>query len=239
MRFLIVSEGQVAAGRVTFTDDQQRYLAKVLRQRAGDALEVVVAGRGEALAGRLEPAPRNALALAVESTRALPPPPRPALTLAVGLIKQPRLELVVRLATELGVARLALLSAERAVVDWSERGRETRLADIAISACQQSGNPYPPAIERPVPVAAFVDAERARSTLVIAVAEGGNALANLTVPRADLALLIGPEGDFTPAERTAAEDAGAFPLTLSGHVLRAESAAVVLGTLFLDRLGRL
>ena len=239
MKFLVVSPSQLEGPRVTFTDEQQRYLGKVLRLREGDSVEVVVAGQGRALTGRLEPARKHALALLVTDERPLPPPARPALGLAVGLIKQPRLEAVVRMATELGVARLALLACERAVVDWSEGGRESRLAEIAVSACQQSGNPYPPVIEPPVPVAAFVETERRRATLVIAVAAGGSALSDLSVPREDLTLMTGPEGDFTPAERAAAEDAGAYPLTLSGHVLRAESASLVLAALFLDRLGRL
>lgn len=240
MRFLVVPAHQREGARITFAPDQEKYLTRVLRKRAGDRLEVVVAGAGVLVEGQLEAARRGALVLAIASERALPPPPAPALTLAVGLIKGPRLETVVRVATEMGVARLALLSCERAVVDWSQGGREERLTDIAVAACQQSGNPYPPAIERPGPVAAFVHSEAARATLVLAVAAGGAPLADLTVPAdCPLTLLVGPEGDFTPEEIDCARAAGARPLTLSGHVLRAESAALVLATLMLERLGRL
>lgn len=235
MRFLVVAPAQVAGDRIAFDADQERYLTKVLRRRPGDALEVVIAGTGRAVTGRLEAA-RRGVALQVEAERALPPPPGPPLTLAMGLIKGPRLETVVRAATELGVNALALIACERAVVDWSKGGREDRLESIAVAACQQSGNAYPPAIHRHASVAAFC--AQWSGALVLAVAEGGDRLA--AVPRADgpLAVLVGPEGDFTPDEQAAARAAGAVAVTLTCPILRAETAAQVLATLMLERLGR-
>lgn len=232
----MVSPSQVSGTRITFDVEQERYLSKVLRLRSGDLLEVVIAGTGRSVTGRLEAA-RRGLALSIETERALPPPPGPALTLAMGLIKGPRLEAVVRAATELSVNALALIATERAVVDWSHGGREDRLAGIAVSASQQSGNAYPPAITCYDSVAAFCDSWK--GALVIAVAEGGGRLD--AVPRATgpLALLIGPEGDFTPEEQATARAHGAIPLTLTCPVLRAETAATVLATLMLERLGRL
>lgn len=236
MRFLVIAPDQLASGRVSFDVEQDRYLTRVLRRKAGDALEVVVAGEGRALTGRLE-AGRRGLALAVASERALPPPPTPELTLAMGLIKGPRLEAVVRMATELGVNQLALLACEHAVVDWSKGGREDRLADIAVSASQQSGNPYPARIARFASVPAYLAS--APVTRVIAVAHGGASPAQLVIPGDQpLALLVGPEGDFSASEIEAAVSAGAQTLTLSCPVLRAETAALVLCALMLDRLNR-
>ena len=237
MRFLVVDAAQVDGGRVSFDPEQEQYLARVLRLRAGDSVEVVVAGAGRALTGTLE-AVRRGFALRVTGERALPAPPAPALTLAMGLIKGPRLETVVRMATELGVNRLALVACARAVVDWSKGGREDRLAQIAVAASQQSGNAYPPVLERYASVAEFVAS--ARGTLVIAVAQGGGRLGHATVPAdRELAVLVGPEGDFTAEEVGIATAAGGLAVTLTCPILRAESAALVLGTLMLEKLGRL
>jgi 16S rRNA (uracil1498-N3)-methyltransferase len=45
-------------------------------------------------------------------------------------------------------------------------------------------------------------------------------------PPASIAVLIGPEGDFTPEEETLAQQAGFVPVTLGPLVLRAETAAI-------------
>lgn len=241
MRFLVIDPAQVEAETVRFTREQEHYLSRVLRKHEGDTIEVVVAGAGRVLAGPLSAGKRGTLTLWVSSERELPPPPSPPLTLVMGLIRGPRLEAVVRTATELGVARLSLVSAERAVVDWSKGGREDRLAGIAIAACQQSGNPYPPKIERFDSLASALSfGIDPQGTVILGVASGGQSLAALRV-RADrpVAILIGPEGDWSPDEVLRARGAGADCLTLSGHVLRAESAALVLAALMLARIGRL
>lgn len=161
--------------------------------------------------------------------------------MVMGLIRGPKLETVVRAATELGVARLSLVCAERTVVDWSQGGREDRLEGIAVSACQQSGNPYPPKIELFDSLsAALSHGIPAGSAIVLAAAAGGQPLSVLrVVAQRPMAICIGPEGDWTPEEVLMARSAGADLLTLSGYVLRAESAALVIASLMLARLGRL
>lgn len=241
MRFLVIDPAQVQAETVHFTREQEHYLARVLRKTEGDAIEVVVAGAGRVLAGPLSAGKRGSLTLWVSSERELSPPPSPPLTLVMALIRGPRLEAVVRAATELGVARLSLVSAERAVVDWSNGGREERLASIAISACQQSGNPYPPKIERFDSLSSALSfGIDPQGTIVLAVPSGGQSLSALRVkPERPVAVCIGPEGDWTADEIQMARSAGADLLSLEGYVLRAESAAIVVATLMLARLGRL
>jgi 16S rRNA (uracil1498-N3)-methyltransferase len=231
MRFLVIEPDQLKDVTVRFSREQAHYLKRVLRKNAGDTLEVVLAGQ-RTLVGRLVSGAREALMLNVHEERPLPPPPRPELTLAMGLIRGPKLEAVARMATE--------VSTERAVVDWSRGGREERLADIVVSAAQQSGNLYPPTLERYDSVAdALARGRTPGSMVVMAIADGGAPISAMAAsPDIPVMLFIGPEGDFSDAEVRQAREAGASLVTLNGPVLRAESAALVLATLMLDRMGR-
>jgi 16S rRNA (uracil1498-N3)-methyltransferase len=235
MRFLAVTSDQVQGDRVTLTPEQEQHLVRVLRRRAGDPVRAVVAGTGRALECTIE-AVRRGHALAIAREEALPPPPAPALTLAVGRLKGPKLETVVRAATELGVARVLVVASEHSVgVEAAERSG--RWSAIALSASQQSGNPYPPAVE---PVAGVDELVRsiAGASLVVGVATDAPAFRDLALPAADAVLAVGPEGDWSAAELAAFDHARAHRVRLAGHVLRAETACVVLATLVLDRLGR-
>jgi 16S rRNA (uracil1498-N3)-methyltransferase len=241
MRFLMVRPEQVSGDSVSFTPDQQHYLVRVLRRNAGDATTCVLAGTAT-LELILAAGPRKSLLGHVRSRTPVPPPPSPALSLAVGLLKGNKLDGIIREITELGLARLIPLQCERAMAHWPEgTHRLERLADLAVAACQQSGNLHPPIIEAPISVEALLARERAAGHgLVMAMAAGGIRPSALTLPSDQhQVLLIGPEGDFTPGEMAHFEKAAGRPITLFGNVLRSETACVVLSTLLLARMGRL
>jgi 16S rRNA (uracil1498-N3)-methyltransferase len=256
MRFLLVPAAQAPGpglARIPLTPEQQHHLTHVLRRGPGDTVDVVVAGRRMRLAARiaraaLPPARASrgarALELAVESEEPLPPAPRPALVLAVGLLKAAKLDAAVRMATELGLAGVALVRTERSVTDAGPAGpspeRLRRLEQIAWNACQQSGNTDPPALTWAPSVDALLAARPPGCDLVVAVASGGERLAALAPdPDRDQMLVVGPEGDLSPEEVSRARAAGARTLTLAGPVLRAETACPVLAALLLARMGRL
>jgi 16S rRNA (uracil1498-N3)-methyltransferase len=143
-------------------------------------------------------------------------------TVAFAIPKSDRPEWIVQKLTELGVARIVLLHAERSVVRW-EGGRADRhvakLRRVAIEALEQSRGVWLPAIDGP---AATHDALNG-----IAVAEpDGRALT-----RHDAALAIGPEGGWSDAELALAADR----ISLAETVLRVETAAVVAGARLVSR----
>jgi 16S rRNA (uracil1498-N3)-methyltransferase len=241
MRFLMVTSVQVSGDRVTFTPDQQHYLARVLRRNPGDTTTCVLSGTAT-LELELAGGSRGSLSGVIRSRTPVAPPPQPALSLAVGLLKGNKLDGVIREVTELGLARLIPLQCARAVARWPEgTHRLERLADLAVGACQQSGNPHPPQIDAPISVEALIEREKALGHgLVMAVAAGGERPSTLTLPSDQhQVLLIGPEGDFTPQELEHFERAAGRPITLTGNILRSETACLVLSTLLLARMGRL
>jgi 16S rRNA (uracil1498-N3)-methyltransferase len=135
-----------------------------------------------------------------------------------------RMEWFVEKAVEVGVERITFLRTAR-----SER-RELkleRLEKIAISAMKQSGQAWLPQLDEMTDYAAFV-AEAAPETTFIAHLEEGErtALKQVAANGDGCSILIGPEGDFTPAEIELALNRGIRPVTLGPSRLRTETAAI-------------
>jgi 16S rRNA (uracil1498-N3)-methyltransferase len=197
----------------------------VLRVKAGDTVNVFD-GRGREAQAQLGDAGR--LTILQQSAT---PPLRCRITLAQAIPKK-NMELIVQKATELGVTAIVPLISERTLK--RPTGRPARWREIALEACKQSGNNYLPEIHPPQDARAFLNAPGTFDLKLIASLQPDSkplkaVLADSPIhPLAvsSVLLLIGPEGDFTPAELAAAKSAGCLPLALGPLVLRAETAAL-------------
>lgn len=166
------------------------------------------------------------------------PKPRCEITLAQAIPKGKNMEFIVQKAVELGATHIAPLISERTVSDFdaleAEKKREKWQA-IAVEACKQCGQNWLPKVDAPKKLEEFFkdakkcelmliaslqpDAKRLKSVLEEFVAHQGNQPAGVCV-------LIGPEGDFTPAEVGRAKSEGCQPITLGPIVLRTETASI-------------
>ena len=204
-------------------DADRHHLERVLRLRPGEHVTVsdgagawraCVVGTGFVL----EPAGE-----ADRSER-----PRPELTVGFALVKGDRPEWIVQKLTECGVDRIVPFVAERSVVRWdgdkSARNAE-RLRRVAREAAMQSRRRWLPNVVDPVP---FATAVRLVKGVGGAVADAG---AGEVVSLARPAVLVGPEGGWSGAERASAEVNGLVAVRLGPQVFRAETAAVAAGVL--------
>jgi 16S rRNA (uracil1498-N3)-methyltransferase len=145
--------------------------------------------------------------------------PAPEVTVCFTPVKGDRPEWVVQKLAEIGVDRIVVLRSVRSVVVWeggrAERAVE-RLSKVALQASAQSRRVWIPAVEG---VASLLDL--ARSEPLVLADRGGGPVA-LGRP-----VCVGPEGGWTEAELASAESL----VGLGGGVLRAETAAIVAGTL--------
>ena len=225
------AEGQMAEGqRVTLSPDQARYLFGVMRMGPGDALAVIDGRSGEHAATVAEAGRKSGALVLGPRTHPLGRPPD--LWLLFAPIKKARTDFIVEKATELGCARICPVRTERT---QSGRVRTDRLRAHAVEAVEQCGGTFLPEIAEMAPLGAVLDAwDPARRLAFCDEALAGEASV-LDAP-APAALLIGPEGGFSDAERARLRGmAGA--VSLGPRVLRADTAAVAALALWQARWG--
>lgn len=105
-----------------------------------------------------------------------------------------------------------------------------RLEKIAVSAMKQSLKAVLPEIDEMTPLPKFFNSISEDAQRFVAYCDDWVArklLAREYRPGASVAVLIGPEGDFSPEEIRMALDAGFIPVTLGDNRLRTETAALV------------
>ena len=221
---------------ITLSPEESHHLVAVNRAQPGDTV-TAFDGRGAEWIASLEAADKRAARLRVRFAQKAKPLPY-HITLGQALPKGGFMDTIVRKATELGAARIAPLESERTQVhlegDRSDRKIE-KWQVAALEAAKQCGNPWLPEISPVQSVVSFMEAARGFDLKLIASLQPGakplkSALAAFAAaqgrPPKKVVWLIGPEGDFTPAELSLAKTSGFEPITLGPLVLRCETAAV-------------
>ena len=212
-------------------ESDSQHCCRVLRMVEGDNLEVVD-GRGTLYRCRIVTAHSKRTEVEVFERVAHPKVWTGSITVAVAPTKHlDRMEWLVEKLTEIGVNRIIPLHCAR-----SERKeiKTERLLKIAVSAMKQSLKAILPDIHPTTPYMDFVNTCPSDSRFI--------AYCDASIPRrlysrelrpgTDTTVLIGPEGDFSPKEITAAIDAGFVPVTLGDNRLRTETAALVAADTF-------
>lgn len=231
---LFVPHDLSAGARLDLDEGQSRYLATVMRQAVGDAVAVFNGRDGEWRA-RVAAVGKRAVALDAEE-RTRPQSEGPDLDLIVALVKRARLETIVEKAAELGARRVRPVITERTNADHT---RIDRLQAIAVEASEQTGRLDVPQVVEPVKLQRMLaDWEVGRRLLFCD--EAGDAkpvLAAVDEP-GPWAILIGPEGGFSPTEREILRALPyATPATLGPRILRADTAAISALTLWQAAIG--
>ncbi len=170
------------------------------------------------------------------------PPLRCRIVLGQAIPKGKNMELIVQKAVEIGAAEIAPIISDRTVVQVdfeSAAQKQTKWRQIAIEAAKQCGQNWLPRVRAPRKLPEFFDAvekDNARFDLRLIGSLQPDAqhlkkiLADYSSqhehrPQSVL-MLIGPEGDFTPAELALARRHGCRPITLGPIILRVETAAI-------------
>ncbi len=220
--------GPLAAGQpAAVTREQAHYLSGVMRLSAGDTITVFDGASGAWRARIVEASKRGGLLEVGEQVAAQRRPPD--LWLIFAPIKKARTDFIVEKATEMGAARI--LPVATAFTN-SERVRRDRLQAHAVEAAEQCGGTCVPEVAEIVPLGKLLDGWPAARALVFcdeALVEGARA----ALPPAPAAILIGPEGGFSEAERARLRAMPqAVSVSLGPRILRADTAAVAALTLW-------
>ncbi len=209
-------------------ESESGHAVRVLRRQAGDTVEVVD-GKGTLYRCTLLDAHPKHTLVRIDDAVALPKVWKPSITVAVAPTKHAdRMEWLVEKLVEIGIDRFVPLRCEH-----SERKdiKPERLAKIAVSAMKQSLKAVLPAIDGTTPLHEFLrQSHSAQGGRFVGYCDTGTPrtlLARAYTPGTDVTILIGPEGDFSPAEIQACLCAGFAPVTMGDNRLRTETAALV------------
>jgi len=218
--------------------DQAHYLFGVMRLRAGDSVLLFNGKDGEWRAEVAETGKRAGSLVCAEKTRDLQPPPD--LWLLFAPIKKARTDFIVEKAAELGAARICPVQTE---FTNAERIRRDRLQAHAVEAAEQCGGTVVPEVAELQKLGAVLDRWPADRRLMFCdETQLGTATELAALRQAGAAgpwaILIGPEGGFSDAERVRLHGLPlAHVVSLGPRILRADTAAVAALTLWQSALG--
>jgi 16S rRNA (uracil1498-N3)-methyltransferase len=217
---LFVHAALATGAEVTATPGQAHYLGNVMRRAPGNPVRLFNGRDGEWLA-RIDALRRDRATLRVER-RLRQQAPDSDLWLAFALLKRDSTDLLVRMATELGVGTFLPVLTDRTN---AAQVNIARLASIATEAAEQSERLTVPPVHPPSRLPYLLAGWPTARTLFAAIERRGGP----ATPRAEgpAGLLIGPEGGFTDAEVDAlGRHASVAPFSLGPRILRAETAAI-------------
>ncbi|MCE8532782.1 16S rRNA (uracil(1498)-N(3))-methyltransferase [Ruegeria pomeroyi] len=229
-------EHPLAPGQpVPVSRDQAHYLFGVMRLDAGASVALFNGRDGEWLAHVTEAGKRGGTLVCQAQTKPLQLPPD--LWLMFAPIKKARTDFIVEKAAEMGAARIVPVQTD---FTNSERIRQDRLQAHAIEAAEQCGGTFVPEVTDLQKLSRLLDHWPAdRQLMFCDEAEAGSALRLTSEARGKpWAILIGPEGGFSEAERKRLHTmTEAHVVSLGPRILRADTAAVAAMTLWQQALG--
>jgi 16S rRNA (uracil1498-N3)-methyltransferase len=237
-------DAPLAAGRrVSLEGSAASHLIRVLRLKSGETL-TLFNGQGGEHAATIAEARSGRLTVEVGAASAVERESGLVLTLAQGVSRGERMDLVVQKATELGVSHLVPLLTERSVVRLTAQQSDRKVNHwraIVAAACEQCGRNRLPAVAAPVPLAEFLEGGAAATagTRLLLSPTGTTTLKDVPRPAAGVTVLVGPEGGLTDEEEKSATAAGFTALRLGPRVLRTETAAIAALALLQEQFGDL
>ena len=214
--------------RVTLRGTAAAHVTRVLRLGIGDAV-MLFNGDGNDYPARIGALGRGTVEASVTGLTAARAESPLAVTLAQGIARAERMDLVIQKATELGVAAIAPVATARSVVklDAENSGRKAaHWRGIAVAACEQCGRARVPEVAEPVTLAARLAKPRPDGVRLLLSPDADVALVAAVRGATAVELLVGPEGGLEESERDSALAAGYRACRLGPRVLRSETAAI-------------
>ena len=232
-RCYVMQEDWRDDGSVVLSPDVCHHLLDVLRVRIGEQI-VLFDGRGREATAEIIDVAQHAPRIKILSTENHGQPSL-QLVLVQAVAKGKRMDLVMEKATEIGATEILPVLSERVVVrlnDKQKRDRQERWQRVVAGAARQCGTPWMPHVQSVTDVTEIGSTLKGCDCVLLAAVDAGGEHLGDAVTRAwdagatRMALLIGPEGDWTTAEQELMRGWGAKPVSLGERVLRTETAAL-------------
>jgi 16S rRNA (uracil1498-N3)-methyltransferase len=243
-RSFLFPEAIVGTDSLTLDARESHHLVRVFRAKVGESVEVLD-GAGTRYLGHIVEAHAKAARIEIDSVERVALR-RPHVTLLQSVPKGKTMDLILRMATEIGAARVQpAFTAQGDVQIKGDRlhSKAEKWRLTMIESCKQCGLSYLPALGEPMALQswlqAYVPADN-RLCIVASLEDGSQPLRDVLEQAGELdevVVAVGPEGDFTSEEYEALRDAGFRSVRLGANVLRAETAAAYILSV-VDQLAR-
>lgn len=223
-------EPHITGNAAELNEEESQHALKVLRLKVGDAIRLTD-GKGSFYNAEISGTTGKKAGLLILSKEEQTAP-KARLHIAMAPTKSiERFEFFLEKATETGIAAITPLLCDR-----SERRqiREDRLEKVIVSAAKQSLKAWMPTMDALTPFAKFISSPTLPQRKYIACCDEREKkqLRDVVNQNTDILVLIGPEGDFTPAEIEQAIQAGFEPVSLGETRLRTETAGIFVASVF-------
>jgi 16S rRNA (uracil1498-N3)-methyltransferase len=222
-----VDQPLAIGAEVSLAPSASEHVARVLRMGVGDPL-VLFNGDGCDYTGAIAAIDKREVRVRMEASRTLCNESPLALSLAQGVARGDKMDLVVQKATELGVVQIVPLLTERSDVKLDAARAEKRLLHwraVAASACEQSGRARVPEVLPALPLSNWLTSlggdRRSRLALL---PHGTLAARDVAFGPVGGVLVAGPEGGLGERDVAALSAAGFHGLKLGPRILRTETA---------------
>ena len=208
---------------IHFDKNESKHLSRILRKKAGDPI-TITNGAGFRFSATLSHVDHKTCTAIINQCKEISPDPYQLHIFIAPTKSNDRMDWFVEKATEIGVHTITPIICQRS---YRKVVKQNRLQKIAISAMKQSLGAFLPIIH---PACDFsTSLYKAKGTACIAHCQETNKVAidKLSFKEKSISIFIGPEGDFTPEEIQAANDANVTAVTLGEKRLRTETAGII------------
>jgi len=228
--------------RIALPESAAAHLLRVLRLAVGDTC-VLFNGDGHDYDARIVAADRRGGEVEIVAMRAIGNESPLRIMLVQGIARGEKMDWILQKATELGVAAFVPVNSERSEVKLDGDRAARRLAhwrSVVIAACEQSGRTRLPEVTPPELLAAALQRLSPEGVRLTLDPEADDAIAALQHPGdRPLVIAIGPEGGWSPRDRSTLADAGFTGLRLGPRILRTETAGLAAIAALQSRFGDL
>lgn len=219
-------------------ESEAHHARDVLRVRRGEKV-VLFNGQGREITAEIVDLSSEEIRLR-RLHEAETPPLRCRIVLAQAIPKGKNMELILQKGVEIGAAEIAPIISDRTVVQVDSESaaqKQSKWQQIAIEAAKQSGQNWLPRVQAPKKLAELFSTAAVESfdlPLIGSLQPDAQHLKKILADYSSVhqhrpssvLMLVGPEGDFTPAELALARRHGCQPITLGPVILRVETAAI-------------
>jgi 16S rRNA (uracil1498-N3)-methyltransferase len=233
MRRFFIENADFIGSQAVISGSDARHIKTVLRLKTGDAVEIID-GTGMEYTAQITGFLSGTVALRILEKRISKTESHVKITIAPGMLKDKKMDELVRRLTELGISCWAPFFAARSVPRPAPRrlaSRTARWQKIAVEALKQCRRSHMPEINVPVAFKEILSLSQGSDLKVIFWEnQAPDTVSSNLVPGdkscRKIFVLLGPEGGFTHEEIELARSCGFVTASLGPRILRAETAVV-------------